>query len=92
MKTFKSNNRLHLLPFLLIFLYVEAGAQQFFETDFLYPSRHNIGWLKYSGAENFLYHHTSEQVFSLLEERKSDIASIKSLKEWQQRQDHVKNV
>ena len=46
----------------------------------------NAYWLKYSDAPNSLYRHISNQAYSLLEDRQKEVASINSLKGWQERQ------
>jgi hypothetical protein len=43
-------------------------------------------WIQYSDAPNSLYHHITEQAYALLAQRNVEIARLKSLTDWQQRQ------
>jgi dienelactone hydrolase len=78
---------------LFILALQQLPAQEpFFELDFLRPTSNNIGWLKYSDAQNFLYYHLSDQVYSLLEEREKNLSAIKTPEQWQQRQAEIKEI
>ncbi|MEI6050296.1 MAG: acetylxylan esterase [Bacteroidota bacterium] len=43
-------------------------------------------WLQYTDAPNSLYHHIVNQAYDLLEQRNLEIARMKSLSDWRQRQ------
>ncbi|MBN1465137.1 acetylxylan esterase [candidate division KSB1 bacterium] len=47
-------------------------------------------WLRYSDAQNSLYHYYAEKAFALLAQRQADIARLKTLADWQRRQSHVR--
>ena len=66
---------------------VNPGIAQ--ELDVLHTS--GMNWMKYTDAENFLYHHIAGQAYKMLEERKENITQIKSLSGWQERQEYIKN-
>jgi hypothetical protein len=47
-------------------------------------------WIQYSDAPNSLYHHITEQAYFLLAQRAEEIARLKSLADWQQRQKSIR--
>ena len=47
-------------------------------------------WLQYTDASNFLYHHLAGEAFDLLKKREDAVSELKSLTEWQQRQNFIK--
>ena len=47
-------------------------------------------WQYYNGERNSLYHYLADQAFVLLDNRKQDIEKIKSLTEWEKRQQIIK--
>lgn len=47
-------------------------------------------WLQYSDAKNALYHHLAGEAFSHLDQRTTEIAGIRSKKDWQERQEQVR--
>jgi dienelactone hydrolase len=47
-------------------------------------------WLLYTDAPNSLYHHITGQAYELLASRAADIARLKSLSDWQQRQKMIR--
>ena len=47
-------------------------------------------WLEFSDARNSLYHYLSERAYELLEERASRIAGIRTLDQWQERQNFIR--
>lgn len=48
------------------------------------------GWIHYSDAPNALYHHIARQAYSYLDKRSEEVASIKTLSGWQERQKWIK--
>ena len=42
-------------------------------------------WLRYSDAENSLYHHMTDQAFHMLEKRSVEITSLHTPQDWRQR-------
>ena len=46
-------------------------------------------WLIFSDAPNSLYHHLAGQGFDLLDERSGKIAELRSLSDWQERQERL---
>ncbi len=47
-------------------------------------------WLEYSDAQNSLYHHLASQAYTLLEKRDREVAGIKDLRGWQERQKYIR--
>lgn len=47
-------------------------------------------WIQFSDAPNALYHHFASQAYALLDNRKTAIHDIRSLHEWQNRQQYIK--
>ncbi|MBG0859801.1 MAG: acetylxylan esterase [Bacteroidales bacterium] len=47
-------------------------------------------WLEYSDAANSLYHHLTSQAYDLLAKRKDETARLKSLADWQKRQELIR--
>ncbi len=47
-------------------------------------------WIQYSDAPNSLYHHIADQAFDFLNARTGEIAKLKSLSDWQQRQKWIR--
>jgi pimeloyl-ACP methyl ester carboxylesterase len=86
------NRKLWLNVFMLMSICFSLSSLSFaqHELDFLFPSRHNIGWLKYTDAPNAFYHHLSQDAFVLLKEREELVSTLSSLSDWQQRQKYVK--
>jgi hypothetical protein len=49
-------------------------------------SQGNNRWLKYTDAENGLYHHLASEAFKLLDDRKGKVARLNSRQDWIERQ------
>lgn len=47
-------------------------------------------WLHYSDASNALYHHLADEAYMHLEKRRKTIASYSSLRDWQERQQWIR--
>jgi len=73
--------KLSLLAFLLLNLNVSAQNELIVIKD---------KWLVYTDAPNSLYHHITGQAYSMLKEREEKIAGLKTLSDWQQRQELIK--
>lgn len=89
MKNFRLvNNRLGQLKILFIlFLVITLANDRIYCQDELDVITNK--WLNFSDAPNSLYHHLTYQAIELLDKRKSGLAEIKTLSEWQQRQKWV---
>ncbi|HKJ69195.1 MAG TPA: alpha/beta hydrolase family protein [bacterium] len=53
-------------------------------------SQSNSRWLKYTDAENALYHHLADQAYQLLDQRAERVAQLKTRADWQNRQEYVR--
>ncbi len=53
-------------------------------------SQSNNRWLKYTDAENALYHHLAQQAYQLLEQRAEKVAQLNTRRDWQRRQEYVR--
>ncbi|MGQ9619892.1 MAG: alpha/beta hydrolase family protein [Bacteroidales bacterium] len=47
-------------------------------------------WLRYTDAQNFLYHHLEDEAISLLEKRNEKVNSITTLSDWQAWQEKIR--
>lgn len=75
----------------LFLLSVEnVSAQE--DLDVLMPKRHNTGWLKSSDAPNSLYHHLTEEGYSLLNLRSLKLENLFTPEEWKIRQDEIRQI
>lgn len=50
----------------------------------------NNNWLKFTDAQNFLYHHLTGQAYEMLDQRAREISSINTLAGWQKRQEYIR--
>jgi len=50
------------------------------------------GWMKFTDAQNVLYHHLSTQAFSHLEQRRVVVANLKTRSEWINRQQELRQI
>ena len=50
----------------------------------------NMNWLKYIDAPNSLYHHLTGEAYDLLEQRLEEKSNLKTLSDWQERQDKIR--
>ena len=68
-----------------VWLTSAAGAQEALEV--ISGKSH---WLQHTDAKNSLYHHFADEAFGYLKDRRQQIADIKSLSQWQERQKWIK--
>lgn len=69
----------------LLLPYMEVKAQKEFD-----GLRGTHNWIAFSDAANALYHHIAGQAYASLQKRGQAVGSIRSLAQWQQRQQWLK--
>lgn len=76
-----------IICFVIISSAFVANAQEEFD-----GLRGTHKWIRLSDAPNSLYHHLSAQAFDLLEKRDREITQLKSLQDWQGRQEETRKI
>lgn len=78
-----------LIVYINAFLFLfNAGTRAQQEFDGL-RGTHN--WIGFSDAPNTLYHHLAAQAYDFLEVREQEVSKIRTLMQWKQRQQQVRN-
>lgn len=77
-----------MLSFLILLANDLAKAQD--ELKVIQGESSNNSWLRFSDAPNALYHHLAGQAYGLLDKRGHSIAGLRTLADWQTRQEKVR--
>ena len=73
--------------FILIMVFTLAASNLYSQDDLDVIKNK---WLKYSDAQNSLYHHLTDEAYDLLEKRTVTISGYKNLEDWQERQKMIR--
>lgn len=75
---------------LLVFCFssVYLSAQE--DLNVINPRQRNTGWMKYSDAQNTLYHHLTGEGFKLLDLRSEEVAKLTTPEELKKRQQYIR--
>lgn len=86
--TLKKVVRINLYALMLLFIIAHSKA------DAQNQENLNIiknNWLAYSDAPNSLYHYLTGEAFNLLKQRAAVVDQLKSISDWEKRQEYVRN-
>lgn len=74
----------------LLFSGIQAAMAQEDSLLVISSENRNKRWIRYSDSANALYHHISGQAFTHLEKRSGEVAKIRTIEQWRDRQAEVR--
>ena len=86
--TLKKVVRINLYALMLLFI-IAHGKADAQNQENLNIIKNN--WLAYSDAPNSLYHYLTGEAFNLLKQRAAVVDQLKSISDWEKRQEYVRN-